>query len=319
MNALVLSGGSIKGAFQAGAIARVLHAGFEPDLILGISVGALNGAFLVDRAGRQRSEGRQVDWNELGGELIRFWVDKIKDPSAIVRRRNRLELAGHLLANRFDGLLDNSMLHSMVHRELSVERIRGGGVPLAVGAVNMASGEITYAEPTSPNFLKWVVASTAIPVIMPLTRIGDAVYYDGGLRDIAPLGRAIHLGADRIVCIVCQPEHVSKRTFNEGNLISLVQRSMDIVTNEIVMNDLHHVHLINELIDREGVDSPMVRAHGYRRVECEVIRPDEEIDVQIDRFRSQDIASMINTGRNSAATAIAASSWLRDSAGPVIA
>lgn len=54
MRALVLSGGSIKGAFQAGAIAGLLDAGFRPDIVTGISVGALNGGFLVSRSTRAR-------------------------------------------------------------------------------------------------------------------------------------------------------------------------------------------------------------------------------------------------------------------------
>lgn len=53
MKAFVLSGGSIKGAFQAGVITDLLTSGsFMPDAIYGTSVGSLNGAFLADRAGR---------------------------------------------------------------------------------------------------------------------------------------------------------------------------------------------------------------------------------------------------------------------------
>ena len=50
--ALVLSGGSIKGSFQAGAVAELLESGFVPDAIYGTSVGSLNGSFLTERAGR---------------------------------------------------------------------------------------------------------------------------------------------------------------------------------------------------------------------------------------------------------------------------
>ena len=51
--AFVLSGGSIKGAFQAGALADLLTSKtFTPDAIYGTSVGSLNGAFIADRAGR---------------------------------------------------------------------------------------------------------------------------------------------------------------------------------------------------------------------------------------------------------------------------
>ena len=57
--ALVLSGGSIKGAFQAGAIQQVLNEGFQPDIIHGISVGSLNGSFLVNETGKYNNG---FDW-----------------------------------------------------------------------------------------------------------------------------------------------------------------------------------------------------------------------------------------------------------------
>jgi predicted acylesterase/phospholipase RssA len=56
MRALVLGGGSLKGAFQAGAIQAILEAGFEPEAIYGISVGSLNAVFLIHEAGRQFAE-----------------------------------------------------------------------------------------------------------------------------------------------------------------------------------------------------------------------------------------------------------------------
>ncbi len=40
--ALVLGGGAIKGAYQAGAIKVLLNKGFAPDHLYGISVGSLN-------------------------------------------------------------------------------------------------------------------------------------------------------------------------------------------------------------------------------------------------------------------------------------
>jgi NTE family protein len=53
MKALVLGGGSMKGAFQVGVIQAVLENGFQPEMIYGISVGALNATFLANEAGRQ--------------------------------------------------------------------------------------------------------------------------------------------------------------------------------------------------------------------------------------------------------------------------
>ncbi|WP_310590414.1 patatin-like phospholipase family protein [Dyadobacter sp. NIV53] len=56
MKALVLGGGSMKGAFQVGVIQAVLENGFEPEMIYGISVGALNATFLTNETGIQLKE-----------------------------------------------------------------------------------------------------------------------------------------------------------------------------------------------------------------------------------------------------------------------
>jgi len=45
------------------------------------------------------------------------------------------------------------------------------------------------------------MASAALPLLFPAVRIGDAWYGDGGVRLVAPLGPAVHLGADRILAI----------------------------------------------------------------------------------------------------------------------
>ncbi len=53
MKALVLGGGSLKGAWQVGVIHAILDTGFRPEMIYGISAGALNGSFMVNEASKQ--------------------------------------------------------------------------------------------------------------------------------------------------------------------------------------------------------------------------------------------------------------------------
>jgi NTE family protein len=112
MRALVLGGGSLKGAFQAGAIQAVLEAGFEPEAIYGISVGSLNAVFLIHEAGRQFAEHGVIDWKKAGRQLIEFWVRNITKPADVAEIRSRLLMGYNTLMSRFDGLLDNTPLQS---------------------------------------------------------------------------------------------------------------------------------------------------------------------------------------------------------------
>ena len=98
--ALVLSGGSIKGAFQAGAIREVLESGFVPDGIYGTSVGALNGGFLAERAGRAIKQGQEPDWQDIGHELEEFWLNKLQSPSQVAKMRGAFSLIAAILRDR---------------------------------------------------------------------------------------------------------------------------------------------------------------------------------------------------------------------------
>jgi NTE family protein len=70
--ALVLSGGSVKGAFQAGAIKALIEKGYTFDKIYGISVGSLNGTFMCNEAGKQVAFGNKIDWKYIGDHLVDF-------------------------------------------------------------------------------------------------------------------------------------------------------------------------------------------------------------------------------------------------------
>lgn len=295
MRALVLGGGSIKGAFQAGALAEVLARGFEPSVITGISVGALNGAFLAERAGRAAPG--QPDWPALGGELAEFWKTRITKPEDIIEKRSTGSVAWGALWSRFDGLVKTDRLQALVRKELIETNLRNAPVSFHAGAVNLADGDIVYANLAFPNLLDYIIASTAIPIMMPLSMIGDRPYYDGGLRDIAPLKQAIDAGATEIVCIACQPLRSGAPAFNRKNLLHLVDRVVTVMTDEILRNDLELAAYINEYCPRDGTRLESGPLRGYRYIPIRIIQPAMPIEVQIDRFTKADIATMLDLGR----------------------
>ena len=83
---------------------------------------------------------------------------------------------------------------------------------------------------------------------MPITWVGNRPFVDGGIREVAPLNQACEDGAEKVVCIVCQPEKTSAVSIELGNLMQLSERLMDIVTNELVNNDLKRFHDTNAAV-----------------------------------------------------------------------
>jgi len=310
MKALVLSGGSIKGAFQGGAIRWILEQGFRPDLIYGISVGALNGAFLAERTGRRVREGRPLDWSEIGEELEDLWIRKVTGPKCLIRQRGKIGLIASIAFNRFNGMTDTEPLRRMIHRELDPLNLAKSAVSFEAGAVNMFNGEIIYARHDQSDIRDYVYASTAIPIAMPLVEIfvgGERIpFYDGGVRDIAPLGRALQRAREagetlsEIVVIVCQPDRITGGTFKRGKILSLSERLMDIVSSEIVENDLSFIRRMNRMLEVEKRDEVRIDGRIYRRIVPVLIRPDEEIALGIDKFDTRDIRRMFELGRKKA-------------------
>jgi NTE family protein len=295
--ALILSGGSIKGAFQAGAIQQVLKEGFKPDIIHGISVGSLNGSFLVNETGKRNNN---YDWEAIGNTLVEFWLKNINQSSDLVKKKGFFKLAKELLLNRFNGIISNEPLQKLVHQILSIENLRKSNIDFTAGAVDMITGKLKSFNQSNPSLIDGVIASTAIPIMMPISHIGGIPYYDGGLRDVAPLKSVIEKGAEEIVIILCQSEELTEKNFNTGKLMHLVSRIMDIVVNETVNNDIARMQDINCQVPK-NLDIIKRGIHtGKKRIKFKIIRPQKELAVKIDKFNTEDIERMIELGKTTA-------------------
>lgn len=291
MEALVLSGGGVKGAYQAGAIEVLFESGYRPGIVTGISVGALNAAFL---AAHQESD-------QAGSRLAEFWETEVTEPSKFVKKRSVLDLLWRVLTKKWDGVVDTKPLADVVRRVFAPHFPRRGGIQVRVGSVDLRSGALVYTGPESGDFIDAVLASAAEPISMPLRKIRGVPHYDGGLRDIAPLKQAISLGATRIVCILTQSVDVGSFAGEEGDVFNLIQRVLGIVTNEIVENDLETAQTINRLLLELP---PEVLAHPFfaskRPIPLTVIRPSVAIPVSLDSFTREDIRRMLDQGRQDA-------------------
>ena len=286
MKALVLGGGSMKGAFQVGAIQSVLENGFEPDMVYGISVGALNATFLANETGRQFDEEGKITWPVAGRKLLEFWVKNITQPQDISTLRSRVMLGMNTLMSRFDGLVDPAPLHLLIRKNVRDKHLKHTPVKIKVGAVNVQSGEIKYVTPQEPHFLDFVRASSSIPMLMPAIEIGHEMYLDGGLREVAPIRQAIADGATEIVVIACHSPHLYQpEGMNPRNLITLVERVRDITVNEYANSNI--------IWAESYVDRSILRGVPMKLT---VIRPPSPLVLDMQHFNSEDISRLIIEG-----------------------
>jgi NTE family protein len=293
MKALVLGGGSLKGAWQAGAIQAVLETGFKPDMIYGVSAGALNAAFMVSESGKQYVQSGKIDWELVNKKLISFWIDNITKPSDIGILKSRWMLGIETILSRFDGLLDTNPLHNKVKEYLNLTSLRRSPVQLKVGAVNINTGEMHYTDPMEEHFFDYLRASSSLPIIMPAIQIGGdhrQAYLDGGIREVVPIRKAVEDGATEIYAIATHPKHRKMEPINYRSFLSLIDRIKDISVNQFENNDIGWA---------EGYNEHLVSIAGFtlnKKITLKVIRPMEPIHIQLTSFTTEDIKEAVKKG-----------------------
>jgi NTE family protein len=180
--ALVLCGGGSHGALEVGFARAVYEAGYRPDMILGTSIGALNGAFLA--AGTEFAT------------LERLWR------GFRLRKAVRPNWRWLLHPRARPGFLDLSPMRAILRRELPVTRFEDLPVPLTVVTTDLASGRAHYWQDEG-DMVEPIIASMSLPGVFPPVVLGGGRHIDGGIADNAPLGRARKMGASRAFMIEC--------------------------------------------------------------------------------------------------------------------
>jgi NTE family protein len=196
--AFVLSGGAALGAIQVGMLAALYERGIEPDLIVGTSVGAVNGAFIASRPfARQTTDELAEIWHRLDRGQV-FPLNPVSGFMGFFGARR------HLVPER--GLRDLLLEH------VEFGRLEQASVPFHVITTDVLNGgEVRLSEGPAVDA---VLASAAIPGVFPPVRWGDRHLMDGGIANHAPISDAIELGAERVYvlptgisCDLAEPPH----------------------------------------------------------------------------------------------------------------
>jgi NTE family protein len=278
---LVLAGGSVKGAFQAGVMKAIMERGYQPDAVYGVSAGSLNAAYFVNQLGLQAISGEPISFKDASQDLWDFWESRITSPESLSKPFNIFQLGLSALRKKFKGLVDTMPLRNLLMEVLSVRNLHASPIDLKIGAVNIIDGTMYYVDTSEEYFLDYLMASSAVPILMPVVKINGETrrsFLDGGLRDVAPIKKAVDDGASHIVCISCHMESIEGGHFDSGDLLALVDRVMDIAVNEILNADIKEVMISNTTIDIQS------------------IRPPQPLTIDIQNFNKMDIRRMLELG-----------------------
>jgi NTE family protein len=242
--ALVLAGGGARGAYQAGVVRYLADVGTPVTAIAGASIGAINGAVLAgapslaDGARRLRELWRQVAEqtgeapvagdpadpvtrlanlpHHLRGPMLRrgFLDQLVTDHVEVAALRNGIPTLVSVfpsidpyLGSTFPAFVDRKLHGPMRARGLRL----GWAVDCVRGYVLRQRSEWIRINELAPDAVHHaVLASAALPILLPPRAVGGRAYRDGGLggrfADNVPVGALCDVvGCDRVVIVHLEP------------------------------------------------------------------------------------------------------------------
>jgi NTE family protein len=193
--ALVLSGGGGRGAYHVGALRFLEEHEWFPDIVVGTSIGAVNGAALAS-----------------GHNAYSLWALWRRLQSRHVQKPNLNPLRGNFL-------LDTAPLRETLQNKgwVNFDRLNSqeATVHLRVTALEIETGRLRVfgnSDDVYPSQMQrqrlgldHIIASCSIPIVYPATELNGTLFWDGGTVANTPLGPAIDAGAEEIIVVLMTP------------------------------------------------------------------------------------------------------------------
>ena len=292
--AILLTGGGARAAYQVGVLKAIAqqyprNSKIPFQIICGTSAGAINGTAIACYASCFQLGVKKLEWvwkNFHTGQV--YYSDYIRATWHLIR--------GFLSAFQADyanhkpvSMLDNKPLKILLNNMLDLKRldrnIMGGYLDsVSVTARCYNSGDsITFFQ--SRDASEWqrsrrcgqrtllgihhLMASAAIPLVMPSVRINQQYFGDGSVNQLAPLSAPIHLGADRILIVgLEQPrrrEHLQQMP-HHPNLSTIAGHLLDSIFSDTLNADLERMQRVNktlETLQQHNIGSELKPVHSY--------------------------------------------------------
>jgi NTE family protein len=306
-NALVLTGGGARAAYQVGvlsAIAKFIprNHGIPFPILCGTSAGAINSTALACYA----------SCFHLGVKKLE-WVWKNLDTSKIYHN-NAQGVFGHIsrgmlasfqadYANKLPrSLLNSAPLRELLKQVMNFKRIdhnilRGYLSAVSVTASSYTSGDSISFYQSSDDIYPWqrakrsgqstqlngehLMASAAIPLVFPSVKIKNQHFGDGSVHQLSPLSPAIHLGAKKIFIIgvdqPTEPLHANENNPHPPTSASIAGHLLDSIFSDTMNSDLERMKRINNTLKLIPAEKKK-DVDGLKHIDSLVINPSHDFN-----------------------------------------
>jgi len=179
--AFVLAGGGSFGAIQVGMLQALVAHGVTADMVVGSSVGSMNGAYY---AGKPTLEGVK--------QLATIWRGLTRNDVFPVTFRAFISFLW-----RRDFLVSHNGIRKLVEDHLSYKNLEDAAIPVYIVATEVVTGDSVVMSEGSASDA--IVASTSIPGAFEPVKYKDKFLADGAISSNTPINVAIALGARRLI------------------------------------------------------------------------------------------------------------------------
>ena len=269
--ALVLQGGGALGSYQAGVYAGLSQAGYLPDWVAGISIGAINAAIIAGNPAETREDQLRAFWEQITETAVGWPIGPFTASNAVMQKAaaqtallfgqpgffTPRKVLDWITPRRPVSFYSTDALKTTLERLVDFDRINAETEPrLSVGAVNVRTGRFAYFDSTKTKIrAEHIMASGALPPGFPSVEIDGEHYWDGGIVSNTPLAYVLDQ-LPRRSRLTFQVDVFQAYGQVPTTLEEVAEREKDIRyasrtrMNTNIFADKHEVrHAINELIE----------------------------------------------------------------------
>ena len=243
--AFVLGGGGVLGAVEVGMLRALLRSGVRPDLIVGTSVGAVNGAVVATDPTVAVTDRLAHLWSSPQARAV--YGDSLP------RRVGRFVRTG-------------THLHSPAPLRALLERELGAGrtfddltVPFQCCAASIERAAEHWF--TAGRVVDAVLASSAVPGLLPPAEVDGEHFVDGGIVNSIPIGRAVQLGAETVYVLqvgrIDRPLTTPTRPWDVARVAFEIARRHRFAYDLALLGDRVTVHVLPAGAGSARDDSPL--------------------------------------------------------------
>lgn len=285
--AYLFSGGGALGAYQVGVFKGLSEAGYEPDWVIGTSIGAINSAIIAGNKPEDRIKKMEGFWesistkmpsppNSLNNILLEKWQHFLSaqwtqyagQPGFFRPREINPWLAAETTMDKLS-YYDTDELRDTLLKYINFDLLNTAKVRLSMGAVRVSTGHLVHFDNTKLEITPdHVMASGALPPGFPAVNIDDQFYWDGGVHSNTQLN--LLLGQKEPIAYLCFMVHLfDSFGTRPTNMDEIIKRQKDITYSshhkqsiwiyKAVHNLRHAISKLSEKLPAETRDDPEIQ------------------------------------------------------------